>query len=287
MDPSRHLKISNISLIICGIVRDCAGGIKRNRPVIDKLCSLVKESKVIIFENDSKDGTKSLLNQWCQECGNVYVRSEDFNTVTIPSVKAANGVNPAFSAKRISKMAYYRNKYLNFIREQGWSADYVMVVDLDLQRIELEGIIHSLALGDSWDMMAANGVIYSPSALFRCRYNDTYALVEHGEEELPQTEESIKAKQYKWAHLCKDMPLQPVYSAFGGMAIYKFDAIKDANYEVLKNDDPRVEVRCEHFALCKQMHQKGYHRIFINPAMKVVYASYGMEKIWAHLFGKK
>ena len=278
-----QVDISQKSLIICGIVRDCAKGIQRNRPVIDQLCATAQEAKVVLFENDSKDETKDLLAQWAQECNYVYAQCENFNTITIPTAQEASGVNPAFSEKRITKMAHYRNQYLNYIRENDLSADYVIVVDLDLKRIDLEGILHSLSIADTWDMVAANGVIYSPSAFFRCRYNDTYALVENGEEKMPQTEQSIREKQYKWARLKKNMPLMPVYSAFGGLTIYKYDALKDCKYSVLKNEDPRVGVRCEHFALCKQMREKGYDGIFINPAMKVVYGSYGLERLWSKL----
>lgn len=281
-----QIDISHKSLIICGIVRDCANGIRRNRPVIDQLCSMTKESKVILFENDSKDDTKSVLAKWAKECNYVYAQCEDFNTITIPTPQEASGVNPAFSEKRITKMAHYRNQYLNYIKEHKLSADYIIVVDLDLKRIDIDGILHSLSISDSWDMVAANGVIYSPSAFFRCRYNDTYALVENGEENIPQTEQSIKEKQFKWAHLKKNTPLSPVYSAFGGLAIYKFEALKGCSYSVLENEDLKVGVRCEHFALCQEMRQKGYNRMFINPAMKVVYGSYGLERIWAKLFGK-
>ena len=278
MKHTNPFDISQCSIIICGIVRDCARGIRRNRPVIDKLCSMVKDAKVVLFENDSKDETKALLAQWTNECKNVYAQCEDFNTITIPTAKESKGVNPSFSAKRINKMAYYRNQYLHFIKERKWSADFVIVIDMDLMRIDINGILNSLSIADVWDMVAANGVIYSPSALFRRRYNDTYALVEIGEENVPQTEESIKEKQYKWASLKKGSQLVPVYSAFGGLAIYRFDGIKDCTYEVLKNNDPRVEVRCEHFAICKQMHERGYNRMFINPAMKVLYSSYWLDR---------
>lgn len=276
-------KMNVKSLIICGIVRDCAKGIRRNRPVIDKLCSMIQDPKVVLFENDSKDDTKILLQQWADDCDYVHVECDDFNTITIPSSHEVSGVNPSFSAKRINKMAHYRNQYLEYIKNNNMVADYVLVVDLDLKKIDIEGIIHSLSIADTWDVVAANGIIYSPSTFFRRRYNDTFALVEKGEENLPQTEQSIKEKQYKWAHLKKGMPLQPVYSAFGGLAIYRFDSIKDCRYSVLKNNDPKVEVRCEHFALCQQMHEKGYNRIFINPAMKVVYGSYGLERFWTKL----
>ena len=278
-----QIDISQKSLIVCGIVRDCARGIRRNRPVIDRLCAMVKEAKVILFENDSKDETKNLLAEWEQQCDYVYVKCENFKTITIPTSKEAGNVNPSFSEKRIAKMAHYRNQYLNYIEANNLSADYVIVVDLDLKRIDIDGILQSLSIADTWDMIAANGVIYSPSAFFRCRYNDTYALVENGEETLPQTEQSIQEKQYKWAHLKKNMPLVPVYSAFGGLAIYKFEALKDCKYSVLKNEDSRVEVRCEHFALCEDMHKRGYNRMFINPAMKVIYGSYGLERLWTKL----
>ena len=278
MKTNHSINISELSIIICGIVRDCAHGIKRNKPAIDTLCSMAKEAKVVLFENDSKDGTKALLAQWADECKNVYVQCEDFHSITIPTAKESKGVNPSFSAKRINKMAYYRNQYLHFIKEHEWIADFVIVVDMDLKRIDIDGILHSLSHADTWDMVAANGLIYSPSAMFRRRYNDTYALVENGEENTPQTEASIREKQYKWAKLKKGLPLVPVYSAFGGLAIYRFEALKDCTYEVLKNNDSRVEVRCEHFAICKQMHEHGYNRIFINPVMKVLYGSYGTDR---------
>ncbi len=274
-------RLSSSRLIICGIVRDCAAGLRRNRPCIDALTQIAKEAKVILFENDSKDATKQLLTEWMQTNDAVYASMTDTaRQATIPTAQEVNG-NPFFSHKRISKMARYRQQYVDYIVEHQLQADYVLVVDLDVGHISLDGVLSSFALAHEWDMVSANGVIYSPSAFFRRRFNDTYALVEWGEEEQPQTEESIRAKQYRWAHLDKGMPMQPVYSAFGGLAIYTFEAWQGCRYEVLPNNDNRVEVRCEHYALCRQMHEKGYGRHYVNPAMKVTYQAYLFDRLKA------
>ncbi len=267
------------SIIVCGIIRNGEIGLKKNIPVIDKLCDMVKRYHVVMFENDSVDKTKQILHQWSQNRSFVHVKTEDFHTQTIPSSESTR-VNRFFSYSRISKMANYRNKYLEYIAEHQLKADYVIVVDMDVRRIELDGILDSFACSEQWDVVTSNGYIYSPSAFFRKRYNDTYALVECGKEKVPQTEESIAVNQYKWAFLKRGMPLMAVYSAFGGMAIYKYEAICQCKYEVLSNADSRVEVRCEHFALCEQMHKNGYGRIFINPNMTIRYRPYMYDRIY-------
>jgi site-specific DNA-adenine methylase len=35
----------------------------------------------------------------------------------------------------------------------------------------------------------------------------------------------------------------------------------------MSNRNEQVEVRCEHFSLCKQMADKGFDKIYINPSM--------------------
>jgi hypothetical protein len=168
-------------------------------------------------------------------------------------------------------MAFYRNNYLDYIEKENLKGDYVIVVDMDVRRIYPEGIIRSVALNYEWDALAANGVSRAPSAFFRKRYYDSYALIECGQENIPQTEDSIKATQYKWAFLKPDMPLVRVASAFGGLAIYRREAISNCRYGVSLNKDEKVECRTEHFYFHQQMKSNGYDKIYINPAMRVTY----------------
>lgn len=268
--------IGDSSIIICGIVRNCEYGLRRNIPVINKLCDMAKSYHVIMYENDSTDDTKQILREWEKSRPNIHITVNDFNTKTIPT---KSNVNRFFSRARIEKMAFYRNKYLEYIEQKKLTADFIIIIDIDVDCFSLDGIIDSFEKYPQWDAVAANGYIYSPSAFFRKRYNDSYALVECGMEDIPQTEKSIKNKQYKWAFMKKGMPLLRVFSAFGGLAIYKFDAIKDCRYSAIDNDDKRVEVRCEHYSLYRQMKDKGFDKVFINPNMTIKYRPYFWDKI--------
>lgn len=270
-------KLRQATLIVCGIVRNCAQGLAKHIPAINLLCDIAKEYHVIIFENDSTDDTKQILSDWQRKRKNIHISLNDFGTTTIPIKDSTS--NRFFSKYRIEKMAKYRNQYLNYISENEIVGDYVIVLDLDVKKISVSGILHSLGSRKEWDCIAANGYIYSPSAWFRKRYNDGYALVECGMENIAQTEQEIKRNQYKWAFMKTGMPFIPVFSAFGGGAIYRYEAIKNCRYSTIPNHDERVEVRCEHYSLCKQMSEQGFSKIFINPSMTIKYEPYIYQKI--------
>jgi hypothetical protein len=242
----------------------------------------VKECHVVIYENNSADNTRAVLRQWASHRKNIHLILEDISAPekTIPECNEVSG-NPYFSARRIHKMANLRNHYLDYVERNNLSADYLMVVDLDVVKIDLNGIIHSFRVKEPWDALTAYG--YSLSPKLTRRYHDTYALVENGCEHMPQTEKSIKESQYKWASLSKEKSLVRVFSAYGGLAIYKFEAIEKLRYQLLSNDDDRVEVRCEHFSLHKQMHEGGFSNIFINPRMKIKYQKVSPRLIYTRL----
>lgn len=259
------------SIIICGIVRDAEKGLKRNIPVINNLCSCFYDYKIVIFEDNSKDGTKRLLRNWQNTSpNNVYVIMDDsFIDKVVPNSNDAK-FNPFFSKRRINKMVTLRNMYLQFVEKKRWSPDYLMVVDLDVSWISLEGILSSFEK-DNWDAVTANGFSLSPS--FKKRYHDTYALVEYGKENLPQTEKMIYGSAFKFGKILDHRNWIRVYSAFGGLAIYRYETIKGLRYQLIENEDERVEVRCEHFSIYKQMSDRGYDKIYINPSMMLKYQS--------------
>lgn len=261
--------ISDSSIILCGIVRNAEKGLKKNIPVISCFLEGFKDWKAYIYENDSFDNTKKILTEWSNRYPQKIVVSlnnyDSSNTIPVEKQKG----NPYYSFERIEKMSFLRNKYFNYIIENDWEADYLMVVDLDVANISLEGIMSSFEMGVEWDAVTANG--YSLSPKLRRRYHDSYALAEYGDEINPQTEEKILRLSEKYASLNPgDDPVR-VFSAFGGLAIYRFDAVAGLRYSAIPNDDSRVEVRCEHFSLYKQMADRGYTRTYINPAMQIKY----------------
>lgn len=271
---------ANATLAVCSIVRNAEKGLKRNIPVIRNLCARFRDYHVIVFENDSKDGTVGLLKAWAASDPKVHVSCRTLGIRTIPRPEDV-ACNPFFSRYRIEKMAAFRNQYLAYVEEQGWNPDFLLVVDLDVDRLDLDAIMTSFGPGPEWDAVTAFGHSLSPR-LTR-RYHDTYALVELGKETVPQTEESIQEAGYRLGNLRASDPWLRVFSAFGGLAIYRYACIRGLRYQCLDNADPRVEVRCEHFSLYEQMSRRGYGRVYVNPAMRLKYQRLTLKIIRDHV----
>ena len=104
-----------------------------------------------------------------------------------------------------------------------------------------------------------------------------------GKEDVPQTEKEIKALAHKYGDILKKNDWVRVFSAFGGLAIYRFDKIKGLRYQVFPNNDSRVEVHCEHYSLYRQMAERGNIKVFINPQMKIEYQRLSFSIIYNSL----
>ena len=269
------------TVIVCGIVRNAEKGLKRNIPVIDALCDRAKDYKIVVYENDSKDRTKSILREWSMRRGtekiHVLLNDNVKPCETVPSFGTV-ACNPFYSGKRIEKMASLRNRYLTYVREMNWKADYVIVVDLDVSALFLNAILSSFSLNVRWDAVTAYGYSFSP--FLKKRYHDTYALVESGRETEPHTEKKISDLAAKYGKLkYGDAPVR-VFSAFGGLAIYRYEAIKDVRYQLIYNDDKFVEVYCEHYGIYRQMKKLGYDKVFINPSMYLKYQTITVKLVF-------
>lgn len=274
--------ISDSTIIICSIVRNAEKGLRKNIPQITALCEHFKDFKIFVYENDSKDNTKTLLENWHQsDPSNVFVSLNTTNAEnSIPSASESGDVNPFYSRKRIEKMANLRNTYLEFVEKKGWLSDYLMVVDLDVAWINVDNILSSFEK-DKWDAVTAYG--YSISPKLRNRYHDTYALTEFGDEMNPQTEYKTKQLSEKYASIVPNTEWIRVFSAFGGLAIYRFECLQGVRYKALDNDDKRVEVKCEHFSIYKQMAERGFDKVYINPKMVLKYQNLTVGIVWRSL----
>lgn len=257
-------------IIVCGIVRNAANGLKRNIPVVNQITSWFGDWRVVIYENDSTDNTKEILRAWGatdKERVHVIIEDKDSSSV-VPSISSMKGVNPFCSHKRIDRMANLRNEYIDYINAMNWDADYMMIIDLDVYNINADGVANSLHLMNEWDIVTANG--YSTSPTLKRRYHDAYALCKYGCEDKVQTLQEIAAMREAYAEIGTE-PVR-VFSAFGGLAIYNFKKINGARYVVCENEDPQVEVRCEHYGFIKQIMKKhGDLKVCINPKMYVHY----------------
>ena len=275
-------KIQDSVIIICGIVRDAERGLIANVPVIKALCNKCHDYRVVVFENDSKDRTKTLLKEWSDvDPERIHCICTDTDgKKTIPSQKTVK-TNRFFCHARIDKMNRLRNQYLDYVEQQGWKGDYLMVVDLDVAKLNTDGILSSFETNIVWDAITAFG--YSLSPRLKRRYHDTYALTKWGEQTIPQTEAMIIRYADELGGLKTSDDLIRVYSAFGGLAVYRFEAVQGLRYSVVENNDPQVEVHSEHVGLYKQMVERGFDKFYINPAMRILYQRVTFKIAWESL----
>ena len=261
--------IKNKDVIFCSIVRDCAYNLQHNIPVIEKIGSYFKKYTVIVFENNSHDSTKTVLQHWATNNKNIHVHVANYKEDKFKEIPIPKEYNSSNSRRRIQKMAEYRNQYLEYINSHNLKSDYIIIVDLDVAKINIKGVISSFGTDQEWDVIASNS--YSRSPHLKKRYHDTYALIEDGTEDRPQSEITINQNRYIWANLSYNMPFIRVFSAFGGLAIYKYEQIKNLRYFVIDNLYGGVEVKCEHVSLHTELKKRGYNRTYINPNMKIKY----------------
>jgi len=256
-------------VIFCGMVRDCGNAVKKNISTIESIAALFYDYRIVVIENNSQDNTKDVLNSWQKSNNKVTAICNDFDESKYKELTLTEGYFLDNSFKRISKYVDYRNLYMEYIDKMDFAADYVILVDLDVARIDVKGIITSFGSPFEWDAITANG--YSLSPKLRRRFHDTYALCEFGKQDSPQLATQITEYRETFKGLKKGKPFVRVFSAYGGLVIFKRDAIRNLRYKIMYNNYDHVEVRCEHFSIFHQMFERGFDKVYINPNMEIYY----------------
>lgn len=265
------------NLAIAGLARDCARVLPRILPRIQVLRSAFADSSVILIENDSRDRTKKLLQNYSESQPGVIIDSRD--TGVARSV-------PPFSRERIDRMADCRNRYLQIATTLDPQPDFLLVIDLDLHKISEVGIWDSLSMMNEWDAVTANGLALPGKGFRRAfapyKYWDTYALRSVDMAEKPQTTLEIVENRERFSGLTPGEPSVAVASAFGGAAIYRWPLLKGLHYSSAENNDPEVRSLCEHAVFHHRLRQNHEARICINPAFLIFY-----ETAWDVTLGRK
>ena len=149
---------SNIA--ICSIVRNCGESLERNIPKVEKLRNKFKNSRVYIFENDSLDNTKEELRKWNKNYDHVIVKFEDGKKETIPTAKLMDTIKISHI---IAFQGWQRTgmQYLELLKNCDINIDFMIVIDFDIIRFDIDGLAHSFGLKDTWDVITANGYSFS------------------------------------------------------------------------------------------------------------------------------
>lgn len=286
-------------VIIAGITKNNEFAVENTIRNIEQLGSNFKEYAVIIYENNSSDQTPKLYAAWASKNTRV-----DFISEILPLEE--------LNLRRPARIAYSRNKVLERAKQDKYSDfDYLIFVDLDFTcPWPIRQVVETIAGPGDWDCVSANGVRSRNGS-----YWDRYA---YRGKDFPLGPELIGDAFWDWLWDSEDEWFTltsskwiPVYSAFGGLAIYKMQSIRPFwysgtptedlkkyykyiislspdNHQIRKyleintinlendilDDVPIVFVHidcCEHLTLHASMALNGYGKFFINPELFLKY----------------
>ena len=166
-------EMSKHKVVIVGITRDNIKDIPIMIKHIEYIGSLFADYRVILFENDSIDGTKKALDEWKTMSSKVNIISKD----------CGNEKRPGHLF-----MAEARNNYLEALEGEEYNEfDILMIVDMDFSYgIDVRAAQDSFSKIDQWDAVCSNGV-KSKDRMF-----DSFSF---RSEELPWTSK-------KWQEIC-------------------------------------------------------------------------------------
>ena len=251
-------KMSESTAVICGIARDISENIIATISRIERLGKMFDDYRVVIYENDSTDGTDIILREWEESNHKIKIISEKLGDKKYES---------STDVDRLVALANYRNNYLQEILNRTRQPDYIIVADLDLKGgWSYEGICNSFG-HDHWSVMGSNGLLYglSESAkdddgnpLMTRVYYDSLAFRRIGHPQ-PHISSEINAVNYNRG----EAPFR-VGSCFGGVALYKHEAFKHG----ARYSGPD----CDHVELHRSMMDFGIHDIYLNPSQIVLYS---------------
>lgn len=228
------------NVIFAATCRNVEMYVKKILDNIEKCSKKFNEYCVIIYENDSTDNTRKILND--NKKSNYYYIFED-------NIK---------ETRRTKRIERGRNLILDKIRELNANDKYQYLIVLDMDEVNYEGkfvnTINTCFSIDDWDVLGANQL---------GRYYDTWAL------------RILPDNNYDCAHLVskkqnncgginynfKPGEFITVNSAFGGTTIYKLSSIpKHCKYNGAYSNGKE---KCEHVDFNKCIKNSG-GKIYIN-----------------------
>jgi hypothetical protein len=213
-------------VIICGCARDCAEFLPKT---LNNIYELSKDKEVfyIFYENDSKDNTLKLLQNFVSDKNGIVI-SENINI-----------------SRRTVRLAYCRNKILNYIFDNNLDKTYDYYINMDLDNVNSELDVNSvnkcLSESNYWDIASINQ--------FSDNYYDLWALrTKRKNNNCWYNDNCWYWKLKNWLPvniISKDLNYLEVLSAFGGLTIYKTYLIQNSYYSGEDINNPDVD-DCEH-----------------------------------------
>jgi len=272
------LKVSqsdSFGLAITILARDTVGSIDALQKNIEGLVPFVSKLSVVVFENDSKDGTRDAFKKWASEADDSY-RVDIMDCEEAPECQFGlkhrydgEESKDFFLSSAVGKMADFRQRVVDYVKTNEAYHDYshILVMDVDLGvSLSPLGLIH--ALGKKSDVaVASSGRQPWPGSFGSL--TPQYDFSAFRSIETPRNRRIIWLHQKfcelappgdRWRNICDCIsPMMfmlvwghdrgsggepfPVASAFNGAVVYPLSLIREADAKYDAGDDGQ---RCEH-----------------------------------------
>jgi len=253
------MNIGAKNVLMAGVARNCARQIRDDVSKLRAALADFKQVSWLVIESDSDDDTLLELSKLAAEIPSFRYMSLGRLSERYPT--------------RVERIAHCRNAYIDELKENPLyrDVDFVLIADLD----GVNGLISAEAIAscftrDDWDVCAANqqGRYYDIWALRHkvwCPHDSWWQAEFLNRYGLRMGKSIFAAVHSKRIVIPPDSPWIEVDSAFGGLALYRRDAIfeGEGRYKGVLEDGIGV---CEHVPFHQRLRDKGF-RIFINPAL--------------------
>jgi hypothetical protein len=248
-------------VIITGCTKNSASYIQDRIIKLHEIGKYFKEYSILLYENDSTDNTVDILNN---------NKNNYFNFISEQNI--IERIKHKEMHNRVQILCYARNQLLNNVKLHFAHYDLLIMIDLDnvLENFKPNIILNAFKYGDDWAGLTANCI---------GKYYDIWALrIDnkiwnngiHGQiwkEPLihdcwSQIKNNIAPRQLIKEYqtiIPVTMPLIQTTSSFGGLGIYKINAIMNATYEIYNGQF----CQCEHVIFNQSI--KG--KLFICPKL--------------------
>lgn len=272
-------RIANSSVVIYALCRDNEKRYEKSKDLLETLGKQFKDYDIVLFENDSKDSTRSLLKEWvssnpekvhlleCEDLGDCDCRLGNQRGYDMEMLD------------RLDKMAFYRNRCLDYIKNNSKlsQSDYIIAYDFDLEGGLLLSGFHDSFGYDDWTAMFANGRMRTPPLAMGYNMYDSLAYIGNNSHKKMTNWQRYQQLGKLKQNINGD--LIPVQSAFNGFGIYKTKPMLESSYGKLS--EPLLA--CEHIYLNFDLYNKGY-KLYINPSMLIVVGIQGSTNKLAAAF---
>lgn len=245
------------------LARDIALNFEFMKERVQVLAKHFKEYKILIFENDSIDGSRELFTKWEQEDKNVILMQCCTFGACNCKLSIETLTKLARASKRIDMLRFFREHLLQRVQKEYSHYDYYIVIDFDLPgAFYLDGFFTSFEK-DDWDMLFARGITTIP--MFNQYYiYDSFAFI--AENQSFDYVDNNKNEFFAMNKILNKIPIGgnriKCRSGFNGIAIYKIQSIVKCSYY-----SHNVKFKCEHIDLHHDMYKKGFDKIYFNPNM--------------------